>query len=70
MDAYNLRLEKSIASYDQTHLVKLNYVYELPFGKGKRYLGSRGVASAVLGGWRVAGIQKYVSGTPVRSARR
>ena len=34
-DQYNRRLEKSIASYDQTHVVKLNYVYELPFGKGK-----------------------------------
>jgi hypothetical protein len=65
MDAYNLRLEKSIASFDQTHQVKLTYVYELPFGKGKRYLNSRGVASALLGGWRVAGIQQYVSGTPV-----
>ena len=65
MDAYNLRLEKSIAAFDQTHQLKLTYVYELPFGKGKRYLGSRGVASAVLGGWRVAGIQQYVSGTPV-----
>jgi hypothetical protein len=65
MDAYNLRLEKSIAGFDQTHNVKLSYVYDLPFGKGKKYLGSNGVASAVLGGWRLAGIQQYSSGTPV-----
>src|SRR5438477_12934640 len=65
MDAYNLRLEKSIAGFDQTHNVKLSYVYDLPFGKGKKYLGSSGVASAVLGGWRLAGIQQYSSGTPV-----
>ena len=65
MDAYNLRLEKSIAGFDQTHNVKLSYVYDLPFGKGKKYLGSNGVAAAVLGGWRLAGIQQYSSGTPV-----
>ena len=65
MDAYNLRLEKSIAGFDQTHNVKLTYVYDLPFGRGKRYLSSRGVASAVFGGWRVAGIQTYASGTPL-----
>ncbi|HWB96980.1 MAG TPA: TonB-dependent receptor, partial [Bryobacteraceae bacterium] len=65
MDAYNLALEKSIASFDQTHRVKLSYVYELPFGKGKKYLSAGGVASALLGGWRVAGIQTYVSGTPI-----
>ena len=65
MDAYNLRLEKSIAGFDQTHQVKLTYVYELPFGKGKTYLAGRGVVSALFGGWRVAGIQQYVSGTPI-----
>ena len=65
MDASNLRLEKSIAGFDQTHNVKLTYVYELPFGKGKPYLAGRGVASAVVGGWRLAGIQQYVSGTPI-----
>ena len=42
MDAYNLRLEKSIAGFDQTHNVKLSYVYDLPFGKGKKYLSSNG----------------------------
>ena len=36
-----------------------------PSEKGKQYLSSKGVASAVLGGWRVAGIQQYVSGTPI-----
>ncbi len=61
---YNLRLEKSIAAYDQTHNVKLSYVYELPFGKGKAWL-THGPAAAVLGNWRVAGIQTYASGTPI-----
>jgi len=65
MDASNLRLEKSIAGFDQTHIAKLSYVYELPIGKGKKYTTSSGVASAVLGGWRVAGIHQYVSGTPL-----
>lgn len=61
---YNRSLEKSIASYDQTHVVKLNYVYELPFGKGRKFLNQKGVPSAILGGWRVSGIQNYSSGTP------
>jgi hypothetical protein len=64
-DQANRALEKSIASFDQTHVVKLNYVYELPFGKGRRFLSSRSVPSAILGGWRFAGIQGYSSGTPI-----
>ena len=67
-DHYNRALEKSIASYDQTHVVKINYVYELPFGKGKKFLSSKSPASAVLGGWRFAGIQNYSSGTPIALA--
>ena len=62
---YDRALEKSIASFDQTHVVKLNYVYELPFGKGKHFLGRNSVASAILGDWRFAGSQGYSSGTPI-----
>ncbi len=67
MDAYNLRLEKSIAGYDQTHAVKLTYVYELPFGKrGKQFFEHQGRGfPAILGGWRLSGIQGYSSGTPI-----
>jgi hypothetical protein len=64
-DMYNLRLLKSIASYDQTHLVKLTYVYELPIGKGKHFLAGGGVAAAIVGGWRISGIQSYGSGLPM-----
>ena len=63
-DHYNRRLEKSIGQYDQTHAFKFNYVYELPFGKGKSWLSS-GVGSWVLGGWRVGGTHMYASGYPL-----
>ena len=64
-DMYNLRLLKSIASFDQTHQFKLTYVYELPVGRGKHFLAGGGVAAAIVGGWRVSGIQTYASGLPM-----
>ena len=63
-DMYNLRLLKSIASFDQTHQVKLAWVYELPFGRGRAFLRNGGVVAAVVGGWRVSAIQTYASGLP------
>ena len=63
-DMYNLRLLKSIASFDQTHQVKLAWVYELPFGRGRAFLRNGGVLAAVVGGWRVSAIQTYASGLP------
>jgi len=64
-DMNNLRLLKSIASYDQTHNFKVSWVYRLPVGKGEHFLGNGGVLSAIVGGWRVSGIQTYASGLPM-----
>ncbi|HEY2933753.1 MAG TPA: TonB-dependent receptor [Acidobacteriota bacterium] len=67
-DQYNRRAEKSIGQFDQTHALKLNTLYELPFGGGRRWL-SDGFASHILGGWRVGLIQAYVSGFPIALTR-
>lgn len=64
LDHYNRRLEKSIGEFDLTHNLKMTYIYELPFGKGKRWL-TGGPASWVLGNWRIAGSQFYSSGYPL-----
>jgi hypothetical protein len=44
----------------------ISYVYELPFGRGKRFLNdANSFVRALAGGWEVSGIQSYVSGMPV-----
>jgi hypothetical protein len=63
-DQYNRRLEKSIGSYDVTHNVKFSGVYDLPFGKGRRW-ANNGVANWVIGGWRLSGIALYSGGRPI-----
>ena len=64
MDTAQPELEYSIGRFDQPHSIKLATVYELPFGPGRRWL-REGVASYILGGWRVSGIQIYSSGLPI-----
>ncbi|MBL8295566.1 MAG: TonB-dependent receptor [Bryobacterales bacterium] len=68
-DQYNRRLEKSIGRFDQTHAVKMSTIYELPIGKGRRWMNYGGVVNGVLGGWRISGIQSYFSGFPVALTR-
>jgi Carboxypeptidase regulatory-like domain len=67
-DQYDRRSEKSIGQFDQTHVLKLNTLYELPFGRGRRWL-KEGFVSHILGGWRVGAIQAYASGIPVAVTR-
>lgn len=65
MDHYNRGLEKSIGAYNVPHNFKIGTVYDLPFGKGKRFLTNNPVADWVVGGWRISGIAFYSSGLPI-----
>ncbi len=67
-DHYNRGLEKSIGQLDQTHQAKFSTVYDLPFGKGRKWM-QNGFASWVLGNWRIAGIMVYSSGLPIALSR-
>jgi hypothetical protein len=64
VDLFNRGLEKSIGEYDVTHDFKFSAVYDLPFGKGRKY-ATHGPAAWVVGGWRISSINLYASGTPV-----
>jgi len=57
-------LEKSIGAYDVTHDFKFSAVYDLPFGKGRKYVSS-GPGAWLIGNWRITTINLYASGTPV-----
>ncbi len=69
IDAYNLKLQKAIASYDQPQVVKVGITYDLPVGKAKRFGANLNpLIDAVVGGWRVSYIGNYYSGTPLTFA--
>jgi hypothetical protein len=42
----------------------INYSYDLPFGPGKRFANTGGVAGKIIGGWKLTGILQYQSGAP------
>lgn len=58
-------LEYARADYDQTHVFNFNSVYELPFGKGKRFLNSGGIADRIFGDFRISSIVRLGTGAPV-----
>jgi len=64
--AHNPSLERSIASFDYPHYLKLSWIYELPFGQGKKWLNTTGAVDKILGGWKITGIHQYTSGDPLQ----
>jgi hypothetical protein len=63
--------DKGPSPWDIRHGFKLNYVYELPFGPGKRYFGHTNViARKALEGWQISGVSRVQSGSPDRITGR
>jgi hypothetical protein len=52
------------SDFDRTHTFVQSHIFELPFGKGKRWANS-GVGMWFLGGWQVNGVLSVMSGLPL-----
>ena len=70
-ERYSLKLgrQQSIQTGDPgsiTHAMKFNWIYELPFGNGRHFLGSsNGWVDRLVGGWEFDGIARIQSGSMV-----
>jgi hypothetical protein len=63
---YNLKADWSVDGDDIPQSLVMNYVYQLPVGRGKSLGGTMNpVADAVVGGWEVSGITTVQSGFPM-----
>jgi hypothetical protein len=66
VNPWNPGQRKGVSDYDMTHIINGFGVWELPFGRGKRFAGSAGRAlDALIGGWQVAPTFTAGSGLPV-----
>jgi hypothetical protein len=63
-NAYNYGAEMSNSNLDIRSRFVGNFIYDLPFGQGKRFLSSPGLASRWLGGWQFNGIVTLQTGSP------
>ncbi len=63
---FDLKAERSVSEQDVADNGVISYLYDLPVGKGKRFLGgSNKWVNAVVGGYRLGGVLRYVSGQPI-----
>ena len=62
---YDHRLEKSVSSQNIPNTFVLNYLYAMPFGKGRSFLNHGNLTNLFVGGWTVGAIQRYQSGQPI-----
>ena len=62
-NSYNLAAERGNSDFDLRHRLSINYSWELPFGKGRTYLGE-GVLGRIREGFQLSGITSFQTGHP------
>ncbi len=66
INSWDREAQRAVSDFDMRHQANANWVAELPFGRGKPFLGGMGPAGqAVLGGWQISGLWRYTSGLPL-----
>ena len=63
-DNANQALEYARPDYDRTHSVNINWIYELPFGKGKQFFNQGGWLNRLVGGFQFNSLMNISSGEP------
>jgi hypothetical protein len=56
-------LDRTFSPWDVRHSLKFDYIYELPFGPGRRFFtSSNPVVKRVVGNWQIGGVTRIQSG--------
>lgn len=66
LDNNNRKLDRQRADFDTTHVFTANGIYQLPFGRGKKFLNYDNWASRIfLSNWELSGLMQWQSGAPI-----
>ncbi len=64
-DTYNVRLERSVGSFDVPQRAVITFSVAMPFGKGKKFFNKSKLANRFIGNWQIFSNTTMQSGLPV-----
>ncbi len=66
LDNHDVRRDYGLSDFSVDHRLVTSFVYELPFGRGQKFLSDApGIVNQILGGWQVNGIVTFQGGFPM-----
>ena len=64
-NAFNPKLARAVSDFDLPHQINLNWIADLPFGRGRAFAArASGLTDAFIGGWQLSGIARWTGGFP------
>ena len=64
INAWSPDLWRAVSDFDTTHQLNFNFIWDLPYGKGRQWSSSNRMVNAVFGGWGLSGLGRLTSGFP------
>jgi hypothetical protein len=65
INSWNPKLNRAVSTFDTTHQINSNWIFELPFGRDRAIGHGMGrIADAFVGGWNLSGLARWTSGFP------
>jgi hypothetical protein len=65
INTWKPKLNRGVSAFDTHHLITADWVYLLPFGRGRSYAGNvNNLLDFFIGGWQWSGINRWSSGLP------
>jgi hypothetical protein len=65
LNGYDSPLQYVVSDQDRAHRIVLSGIWEMPFGRGKRWLNTGNVVDKFLGGWQLQGVYTGQGGAPL-----
>lgn len=59
-----LSLNRTVLNSDRTHNFQLTAIFELPFGRGRKWDSNNAVVKGIVSGWQINTLTSYLSGSP------
>ncbi|MBV8052050.1 MAG: hypothetical protein JOZ80_12715, partial [Acidobacteriaceae bacterium] len=64
-NAFSPKLARAPSDFDLTHQLNLNWIADLPFGRGRALASNAGgVLNGIIGNWQLSGVARWTSGFP------
>lgn len=64
INAFSPNLWRAVSDFDTTHQMNANFIWDLPYGKGRHWGAKNGFMNSALGGWGLSGLARWTSGFP------
>lgn len=65
INAFSPNQWRAVSDFDTTHQLNSNWIWDLPFGRGRHFGGSTSkIVNGIFGGWGLSGLFRWTSGFP------